>query len=147
MATVLPHTNITPIGDNRPAAIPSLWNTRYTEVDENFARLASFVPSGVCSTAGTSASKVAACANFSLANGAFVIVKFTNNNTVAKPTLNVNSTGAKPIYYKGAVIAADQIVAGGVYLFRYDGTNWDVVGNADDSVAITASEVDAAFAA
>ena len=146
MTTVLPHTNITPIGDNRPAAIPSLWNSRYTETDENFARLASFTPTGVCSTAGTTTAKAATCANFSLADGAFVIVKFTNNNTVAKPTLNVNSTGAKPIFYKGAAIAADQIAAGGVYLFRYDGTNWDVVGNVDDNTVITSSEVDTLFA-
>lgn len=33
---MLPHPNITPIPDNEPDAVPSLWNTRYAEIDENF---------------------------------------------------------------------------------------------------------------
>lgn len=33
----LPHNNITPIPNNEPDAIPSLWNARYTEIDDNFA--------------------------------------------------------------------------------------------------------------
>jgi hypothetical protein len=33
----LPHANITQLPNNEPDATPSLWNTRYTEIDENFA--------------------------------------------------------------------------------------------------------------
>ena len=33
----LPHVNITQLPNNEPDAVPSLWNTRYTEIDENFA--------------------------------------------------------------------------------------------------------------
>lgn len=33
---MLPHPNITPIPDNEPDAVPSLWNTRYAEIDDNF---------------------------------------------------------------------------------------------------------------
>jgi hypothetical protein len=33
----LPHNTITPIPNNEPDAVPSLWNTRYVEIDENFA--------------------------------------------------------------------------------------------------------------
>lgn len=33
----LPHTVITPIPDTQPDAIPSLWNTRYVEIGENFS--------------------------------------------------------------------------------------------------------------
>jgi hypothetical protein len=32
----LPNYPITPIPDTAPSATPSLWNTRYTEIDENF---------------------------------------------------------------------------------------------------------------
>ncbi len=32
----LPHSTITPITDTNPSAVPSLWNVRYTEIDENF---------------------------------------------------------------------------------------------------------------
>lgn len=35
----LPHSNITPIPDNEPDAVPSLWNKRYEEIDENFSEL------------------------------------------------------------------------------------------------------------
>ncbi len=35
----LPNSNITPIPNNEPDAVPSLWNTRYNEIDENFANL------------------------------------------------------------------------------------------------------------
>lgn len=33
----LTHDKITPIPNNEPDAVPSLWNTRYQEIDENFA--------------------------------------------------------------------------------------------------------------
>ncbi|MFZ4540034.1 hypothetical protein, partial [Propionivibrio sp.] len=39
----LAHTSITPIPNNEPDAIPALWNTRYVEIDENFASIDSRV--------------------------------------------------------------------------------------------------------
>ena len=36
---MLPNHPITPIPNNEPEAIPSLWNTRYHEIDANFANL------------------------------------------------------------------------------------------------------------
>lgn len=35
----LPHNTITPIPNNEPDAVPALWNTRYSEIDENFINL------------------------------------------------------------------------------------------------------------
>jgi hypothetical protein len=35
----IPHSPITPIPNNEPDAVPSLWNTRYTEIDDNFSNL------------------------------------------------------------------------------------------------------------
>lgn len=35
----LPHNTITPIPNNEPDAVPALWNTRYTEIDDNFSNL------------------------------------------------------------------------------------------------------------
>ncbi|MFZ1365556.1 MAG: hypothetical protein WAS90_11770 [Brachymonas denitrificans] len=35
----LPHNTITPIPNNEPDAVPSLWNVRYQEIDENFDNL------------------------------------------------------------------------------------------------------------
>lgn len=37
----LPNLNITPIPDTDPDAVPALWNTRYSEIDENFSYLLS----------------------------------------------------------------------------------------------------------
>lgn len=76
---------------------------------------------GTCSTAAATAAKDVVCSGFSLATGATIIVKFSNGNTTATSrTLNVNSTGAKPIgnyrhWTSGATLA-----------FTYDGTNWNL---------------------
>lgn len=35
----LPYPEITPIGNNKPAAGPALWNSRYTEITQNFVAL------------------------------------------------------------------------------------------------------------
>lgn len=39
----LPHVPITPIPNNEPDAVPSLWNERYVQIDQNFANLNSRV--------------------------------------------------------------------------------------------------------
>lgn len=58
--------------------------------------------------------------------GAFVIVKFTYS-VPAGATLNVASTGAKPIYHKNSGIAAGAILAGDIVTFVYNGTNYIVL--------------------
>ena len=88
---------------------------------------------GICSTAGTIAAKTITINNgsyFSLSTGAEVTVKFTNTNTVSGLTLNVNGTGAKYIYYRGNNIPYHVILANKLYTFRYDGSYWQLVGNA-----------------
>jgi hypothetical protein len=42
----------------------------------------------------------------SLVTNGIVSVRFTYGNTVASPMLNVSGKGAKPIWYRGAVISA-----------------------------------------
>ena len=56
--------------------------------------------------------------------GITVSVKFTYANTASSPTLNVGSTGAKPIMCNGARYA--YWAAGMSVIFTYDGTNWNV---------------------
>lgn len=84
---------------------------------------------GTCSTAAATAAKTVALTGFSLVTGAEVTVKFTVTNTAASPTLNVNSTGAKPIYYRGAAITAGYLAANRTYRFSYDGTSWNLIGD------------------
>lgn len=90
-----------------------------------------------CSTAEATAAKVATiCTDndktntaFTLIKGVSVQVKFTYTNTAASPTLNINSTGNKPIYYKGAAVLPEYIRANGVYTFVYNGAQWELVGD------------------
>ena len=82
-----------------------------------------------CSTAAGTAAKTVSLAGFSLAAGARITVKFTVTNTAASPTLNVSSTGAKPIVYRGSAIPTGYLAANRVYEFVYDGTNWNLIGD------------------
>lgn len=53
-----------------------------------------------CSTDAGTASKTVSITGFTLTTGACIRVVFTNGNSVASPTLNVNNTGAKEIRVK-----------------------------------------------
>ena len=78
-----------------------------------------------CSTASATAAKVAVCTGFKLTTGATVLVKFSNTNSAASPTLNVNSTGAKPIVaYGTTAIQTYAWKAGQAVMVVYDGTSW-----------------------
>ena len=87
-----------------------------------------------CSTVSGTAAKVATVqgkTGFTLSQGATVCVKFTAASTDAVPTLNVDSTGAKPIYYNGSAVSASSPFrwsANTTVTFVYDGTAWNAVG-------------------
>lgn len=55
------------------------------------------IPYGTCSVAVGTAAKTATISGVTLSEGTQVRVKFTNGNSAATPTLNINSTGAKSI--------------------------------------------------
>lgn len=90
-------------------------------------------PYGVCSTPAATAAKsvnIDYSAHFGaleLFAGLTVRVKFTNSNSTANPTLNVNGTGAVPIMSYGTNRAKTWLV-GQVIDFVYDGTNWMFAG-------------------
>ena len=110
---------------------------------------------GTSSTAAGTAAKVATISNadgFVLVPGVQVVIKFTTANSASSPTLNVNSTGAISIRYRGAAItssayywAANQVVS-----FVYDGTYWHTTDylknpNSDTKVTQNATGVDAEY--
>lgn len=78
---------------------------------------------GTCDTAMSTLEKAVVSASYALATGGKISVAFTYD-VPADSTLNVNSKGAKAIYYKGAAIGDGIIKAGDVALFVYDGTNY-----------------------
>ena len=96
------------------------------------------IPYGSCSTVGSTAAKTVSITNFALETGAEIIVKFTYDNTATSPTLNVTSTGAKKIYYRGSEVAASFLSAG-TYALVYDGTNWEIIGENGFKVSVNTS--------
>lgn len=84
---------------------------------------------GYCQTAAATAAKVVDMTGFKLVTGATIFVKFQYANSVANPTLNVNSTGAKVIYRYGTTRpstndSTNGWPAGAVLAFTYDGSAW-----------------------
>lgn len=69
---------------------------------------------GVCDTAAATAAKIVDMTGFKLATGATIHVKFTNANSAASPTLNVNNTGAKAIVQYGTTVGSNVWEAGSV---------------------------------
>jgi len=70
----------------------------YVDVSDSSRIAISNIFYGTCDTAaGTAAKVVNNVTGFHLNTGVMMAVKFSNNNTVANPTLNVNGTGAKAL--------------------------------------------------
>ena len=81
---------------------------------------------GTCETAEATAAKVVTLSNYTLVKNGTVSVKFTYA-VPAEATMNINSKGAKNIFYKGAKIAANIIKAGDIATFIYDGTQYQLI--------------------
>lgn len=86
---------------------------------------------GTCDTAAATAAKVVTLTDvtdFELTKGVTIVVKSTNTSTAQNPTLNVNNTGAKSVYYASSVVTNVSLWAAGVAnrytTYVYDGTNW-----------------------
>lgn len=86
---------------------------------------------GTCSTAAATAAKeitISSDQNFVLNKGAVIGVKFTYTNTANNPTIEVNNTGAKSIWFNTAAITTGSLNRGGYAnrytYYIYDGTYW-----------------------
>ena len=85
-----------------------------------------------CTTASATAAKVASVTGgtFSLEDGARVSVRFSNQNTADNPTLNINSTGAKAIYFRNERLSvANKTLLYGTVDFVCYNSIWHLVGN------------------
>lgn len=91
-------------------------NTTYTPAALGFGY-------GTCATAAATAAKVVTLSNYALVTGGYVTVKFTYA-VPASATMNINSKGGKPIYYKGSAISANIIRAGDTATFVYNGSQY-----------------------
>lgn len=93
-----------------------------TKANKNEANLGYYV----CSTEENVAAKVISDATgYILSKGGSMKVKMTNTNTAANATLNINSTGAKPLYYDSKRASANNSwEAGETIEVYYDGTSY-----------------------
>lgn len=93
---------------------------------------------GTCSTAAGTAAKTVACAGFVKVTGARICVKFAVTNTASSPTLNVNSTGAAPIYYRGSAINPGFLGKDRVYQFIFLADHYELVGDINTNTTYSA---------
>lgn len=114
------------------AQADKLTNARYID-GVSFNGTADIIHYGVCATAVGTQAKVVSCTGFALKTGSRIIVTFTYGNSHTAPTLNVNSTGAKSIQYRGAA-ASQNIKAKATVELVYDGSNYQIVGVHDGAL-------------
>ena len=92
----------------------------------------------VCDTAAATATKTISAIGYVLTNGGSMKIKMTNANTADNATLNINSTGAKALYYAGKrASATNSWEAGETVEVYYDGTSYyanNVAGGSSDGV-------------
>lgn len=80
----------------------------------------------LCTTAAATAAKAASMSYYVATAKRYVMVNIYHANTSATAlTLNINSTGAKPIYINGSASStSNHTLPAGSYLVYYDGTNY-----------------------
>jgi len=87
---------------------------------------------GTCSTSANTVAKVGVLSGYTRRTGSIVGIRFTNANTAANPTLNVNSTGAANIRFNNINLTSNggHISANMLALFQFDGTYWNLLNSA-----------------
>ena len=93
-----------------------------------------------CTTGAGTAAKTVPLSDFALSTGIRLVVKMSYANTAASATLNVNNTGAKPLFYNGALASADNSwdINEIIDVF-YDGMNYqafNIKGGGSSNIAV-----------
>ena len=118
-------------GINASSTTPSPDGVGTVGVSGDYARADHVHPivngQGVCSTAMNTVNKTVEIQGFELVNGSIISVKFERGIYVDNATLNVNQTGAKPIYAVGSPIANNVVKNNDVCLFMYNGTSYNLL--------------------
>ena len=82
---------------------------------------------GECSTDATTTAKTATIQSFLLLKNMPVSIHFTKAINVDGATLNISSTGAKPLFIDGAALQGGIVKAGCTITVIFDGTNWNII--------------------
>lgn len=103
------------------------WQRTFNDTDTTYSNASLGQGYAACSTAAGTAAKTASISSYALTTGGIVVIKFNNGITVANPTLNISSKGAKKIFYKGAALTDTTLIkANDVVSMIYDGTQYQM---------------------
>jgi len=92
------------------------------ELENPPVHVAGYIPVGISSAAVNELVKACSIEDHDpIKSLALFGVVFDMDNEADSPALNVNGTGARPIYYGGRPISAGMLGQGIIHLFRYDG--------------------------
>ena len=86
-----------------------------------------------CSTNANIAAKTVLLKDYELKDGNVVYIKFANDNTAESPTLNINSTGAKSIKYRGTAVDSTYIKSNRIYQMFYTNDAYEIVGDMSEA--------------
>lgn len=108
--------------------LPTLWDKTKAYAD---SRAASNVNGwAYCGTGSTTAAKTVSISGIkTLITGTVITVRFGYAIDTANSTLNVSSTGAKPIYYNNKPLSIGAIQANDIVSFVYYSSRWQVIGS------------------
>lgn len=107
------------------AAERTAWNAKQAAITDGAQIGLGF---GVSSEAATVQARTATIPSFILLKNMPVSIRFTNSINVDSATLNISSTGAKPLFIQGAALQGGLVKGGCTVTVIYDGTNWNIVG-------------------
>lgn len=82
---------------------------------------------GVSSNNSNTAARTSSISGFKLKEGGIVAIKFTTDIDITNSSLNISSTGSKPIYYRGSALPRGTVNAGDTVTFIYDGTYYHII--------------------
>lgn len=120
----------------RDTAFDEAETERDAKVDEKVADITNLqaqIGYFICDTASATAAKTIAATGYALTTGGNIRIKMTNANTADAVTLNINSTGAKALFYNGAQASStNSWEAGEVVEVYYDGTKYQCGGRVVD---------------
>ena len=103
-----------------------VWLSKGTDNNTTYNAQSFGIGYGTCDTAEATTAKVATLSNYALHKGGVVAIKFTYA-VPASATLNINSKGAKAIYFRNAAITANIIKAGDTVTFMYDNSYYQLL--------------------
>ena len=110
--------------DGLPSEFSSISGS-LTSINADISKLLAMLGYYECSTAAGTAAKTVSASGYVLTTGGCIRIKMANANTADNVTLNINSTGAKALYYDGAqASSSNSWDAGDVLEVYYDGTQY-----------------------